>query len=103
MLFIGYLLYENAVCFGDNIFHCTVVEVFICSSTLFGGFSGEKEVDKVRISRKLYFPADEVSRKRNFPTIPQTSTLLFLAFWVLFMPAVYNRPFVGAHFSVVSL
>ena len=31
----------------------------------------------MRISRKLYFPADEVSRKRNFPTIPQTSTLLF--------------------------
>ena len=34
-------------------------------------------MDTVRISRKLYFPADEVSRKRNFPTIPQTSTLLF--------------------------
>ena len=46
-------------------------------SPYFGGFSVEKEVDTVRISRKLYFPADEVSRKRNFPTIPQTSTLLF--------------------------
>ena len=70
-------LFLVSVCFGDNIFHCTVVEAFICSFTLFGGFSGEKEVDTVRISRKLYFPADEVSRKRNFPTIPQTSTLLF--------------------------
>ena len=26
----------------------------------------------------------------------------FSAFCVLFMSAVYNRPFVGAHFSVVS-
>ena len=40
-------------CFGNNTFHCTVVEAFICSFTLFGGFSGEKEVDTVRISRKL--------------------------------------------------
>ena len=72
------LFFWSRFCFGENIFHCTVVEAFICSYTfLIRGFSGEKEVDTVRISRKLYFPADEVSRKRNFPTIPQTSTLLF--------------------------
>ena len=41
-------------------------------STDFGPGKG----DSGRNSRKLYFPADEVRRKRNFPTFPHQSTLL---------------------------
>ena len=53
------------------------IRVSFSSAPFWGRVLSLGKGDPARISRKLYFPADEVSRKRNFPTIPQTSTLLF--------------------------